>query len=288
MTQDLNVSFEFFPPTSEAAEARLWNTVEKLAPLRPAFASVTYGAGGTTRERTLNIVRTLKRDGRMVPAAHLTCVGAEKAEIDAIARGWLDEGITHLVALRGDPPKGSGKYIPHPGGYANAAALVEGLRRIGDFDISVAAYPEAHPDSPSEAADIENLKAKINNGAARAITQYFFDAELFLRFRDKVAAAGIDVPIVPGIMPITNFGKTVNFSKACGATVPAWLHERFEGLDEDPETRELVAASTAADLCHDLMAEGVRDFHFYTLNVPSLTYAVCHLLGIRPDVSEAA
>lgn len=288
MTHDPSVSFEFFPPTSETAEARLWNTVDKLAPLKPAFASVTYGAGGTTRERTLKVVKRLKLDGRMLPAAHLTCVGAAKEEIDAIARDWLSEGITRLVALRGDPPKGAGRYVPHPGGYENAAALVAGLKRIGDFDISIAAYPEGHPDSPSVTADIENLKRKIDNGAARAITQYFFDAELFLRFRDQVAAAGIDVPLVPGIMTVTNFARLVSFSKTCGATVPQWLHERFADLDHDPETRELVAASTAADLCHTLMAEGVGDFHFYTLNVPSLTYAVCHLLGLRPDVSEAA
>ena len=288
MAEKLSVSFEFFPPSSEAAEARLWNTVEKLAPLGPAFASVTYGAGGTTRERTLKVVQKLKNDGRMEPAAHLTCVGADKAEIDGIAKGWLDAGITRLVALRGDPPQDTGRYQPHPNGYQNAADLVSGLRKIGDFDISVAAYPEAHPDSPSEVADIANLKAKIDNGANRAITQYFFDVDLFLRFRDKVAKAGIDAPLVPGIMPIGHFGRMVNFSKRCGASVPDWLFERFEGLDDDPETRELVAASTAADLCHRLIKEGVTDFHFYTLNVPSLTFATCHLLGMRPNLSEAA
>ena len=288
MAEQLSISFEFFPPSSETAEARLWSTVEKLAPLGPAFASVTYGADGTTRERTLKVVQRLKNDGRMEPAAHLTCIGANKAEINNIAKDWLERGITRLVALRGDPPQGSARYEPHPNGYANAADLVSGLRRIGDFDISVAAYPETHPDSPSEAADIANLKMKIDNGARRAITQYFFDVDMFLRFRDKLAKAGIDAPLVPGIMPISHFGRMVNFSKRCGTYIPGWLFDRFEGLDQDPQTRALVAASTAADLCHRLIEEGARDLHFYTLNAPSLTFATCRLLGVRPTFSEAA
>lgn len=288
MTTVPRFSFEFFPPTSAEAEAKLWNTVVKLAPLNPVFASVTYGAGGSTRERTLRVVKKLKAETKLVPAAHLTCVGATREEIDGIARGWWAEGIDHLVALRGDPPAGSGAYREHPGGYRDAAALVEGLRKIADFDISVAGYPESHPESPSVAADIDNLKRKVDAGANRVITQYFFDAEQFLRFRDRVTAAGIEVPLVPGILPITNFARTVGFSKRCGASIPAWLFDRFDGLDQDPETRELVAATTAADLCRKLVEEGSTHFHFYTLNYPSLTFAVCRLLGARAELGEAA
>jgi methylenetetrahydrofolate reductase (NADPH) len=281
------VSFEFFPPRDDAGWTQLWATIEKLAPFRPAFVSVTYGAGGTTRERTDRIVRRIRSETALEPAAHITCVGAVCAEIDALAKSWWDAGIRHLVALRGDPPAGAGKYTPHPGGYANAAALVAGLKKIADFDIAVAAYPEKHPDSPSVEADLDNLKRKIEAGGSTAITQFFFDADTFLRFRDRVRAAGIAAPLVPGILPITNFARAVEFAGRCGASVPAWLAELFQGLDADPEQRNLVAAATACDLCERLAAEGVERFHFYTLNRPQLTAAICRRLGLKP-LQEAA
>ncbi|GHD62556.1 methylenetetrahydrofolate reductase [Thalassobaculum fulvum] len=288
MSRIPTISFEFFPPKDEAGEAKLWETLERLAPYGPRFVSVTYGAGGSTRERTSRIVTRIKRESGLEPAAHLTCVGAARDEVDAVSRGWWDAGIRHVVALRGDAPAGTGKYRPHPGGYANAAELTAGLRKVGDFEISVGAYPESHPDSPSPAADLDNLKRKLDAGATRAITQFFFEAETFLRFRDRCAAAGINAPLVPGILPVTNFRKVVEFSAACGATVPAWMAELFEGLDDDPETRQLVAATTASELCLALMAEGVEDFHFYTLNRPQLAAAICRRLGVRPELDAAA
>ena len=281
------VSFEFFPPRDDAGWTQLWATIEKLAPFRPAFVSVTYGAGGTTRERTDRIVRRIRSETPLEPAAHITCVGAVSGDIDALARSWWDAGIRHLVALRGDPQAGDGKFTPHPGGYAGGAALVAGLKKIADFDIAVAAYPEKHPDSPSVEADLDNLKRKIDAGGSTAITQFFFDADLFLRFRDRVRKAGIEAPLVPGILPITNFARAVEFAGRCGASVPAWLAELFRGLDADPEQRNLVAAATACDLCERLAAEGVERFHFYTLNRPQLTAAICRRLGVKP-MQEAA
>lgn len=288
MSGHLRVSFEFFPPADAEGEARLWDTIERLSPLDPAFLSVTYGAGGSTRERTNRVVRRIHEEDLPPPAAHLTCVGATREEIDTLARGWWAAGIRRLVALRGDPPRGETHYRPHPGGYRNAADLVAGLRRIGDFDISVACYPEVHPDSPSLKADLDNLKAKFDAGARRAISQFFFDTEAFLRFRDRCARHGIDGPLIPGIMPVHNFAKVKRFAEGCGTIVPDWLGEVFAGLDDDPETRRMVAASVAAEQCCRLRAEGIDQFHFYTLNRPALTYAVCHRLGLKPDLKEAA
>lgn len=288
MASEPKVSFEFFPPHDEKSEDRLWTVMEALAPLRPSFFSVTYGAGGSTRSRTDRIVRRIHADSPVSPAAHLTCVGATTAEVDELAQSWWRDGIRQIVALRGDPPKGETAYRPHPDGYENAAALVEGLRKIGDFDISVAAYPECHPDSSSTDADIDNLKRKVDNGASRAITQYFFENEDFLRFRDRAAQAGIRVPLVPGILPVTNFARVVDFSERCGATVPGWMAEMFEGLDADPETRNLIAATVAVEQCEALQSEGVNHFHFYTLNRAALTKAICWRLGVRPLAEKAA
>lgn len=288
MASHPTVSFEFFPPHDAPAEARLWTVLETLAPLQPAFFSVTYGAGGSTRQRTDRIVRRIHNESPVVPAAHLTCVGATRAEVDALAQSWWDDGIRQIVALRGDPPKDQSQYAPHPDGYENAADLVLGLRKIGDFDISVAAYPECHPDSLSVDADIDNLKRKVDNGADRAITQYFFENEDFLRFRDRAVAAGIAIPIVPGILPVTNFARVVEFSKACGAKVPDWMAKMFDGLDEDPETRTLIAGTVAAEQCEALQREGVGHFHFYTLNRAALTKAICWRLGVRPSADKAA
>ena len=243
---------------------------------------MTYGAGGSTRERTHATVVRIRRETALEPAAHLTCVGATAGEVDDVARRYWDAGIRHVVALRGDAPDGSGKYVPHAEGYSLAADLVTGLKRIADFEISVAAYPEIHPDARSSRDDLDNLKRKIDAGASRAITQYFFGAETFLRFRDRARSAGIGVPLVPGIMPVTNFKQMVRFSQACGASVPAWLADLFEGLDGDPETRRLVAATVAAEQCRALQAAGVKEFHFYTLNRADLTFAICHILGLRP------
>jgi methylenetetrahydrofolate reductase (NADPH) len=282
------VSFEFFPPQDVASESRLWQVIEALAPLSPAFFSVTYGAGGSTRERTDRIVRRVHTETVIPPAAHLTCVGASRTDVDTLARSWWECGIRQIVALRGDAPKGQGRYAPHPQGYENAAALVEGLRRIADFDISVAAYPECHPDSPSVEADIDNLKRKVDNGANRAITQYFFENGDFLRFRDRIAAAGIDVPLVPGILPVTNFARILQFSRQCGATVPPRMAALFDGLDDDPETRNLIAGTVAVEQCEGLLREGVEHFHFYTLNRAALTKAICWRLGVRPAADNAA
>jgi methylenetetrahydrofolate reductase (NADPH) len=286
--QRLKVSSEFFPPKTEAMEKALWEAVERLAPVRPTFFSVTYGAGGSTRQRTHETVVRLKKETGIDPAAHLTCVGATRAEIDEVAQAYWDAGIRHIVALRGDPPSGmGGKYSPHPGGYANAAELVSGLKKIGDFQISVAAYPEKHPDSRDATADLENLKLKVAAGADRCITQFFFEAEDYLRFRDRAVAAGIAAPIVPGIMPVSNFHAVSRIAGLCGSKVPGWLADMFDGLDEDLETRRMIAATVAGDLCRRLQAEGVDQFHFYTLNRADLTFTICHLLGVRPQRSES-
>lgn len=288
ITKPIEVSFEFFPPKTEKMQENLWTCVKRLVPLAPSFVSVTYGAGGSTRERTHDIVTSITRDFGIPAAAHLTCVAATKEEVNTVAQEYWEAGIRHLVALRGDPPDGEADYLPHPGGYAYAADLIEGLKAVADFEISVAAYPEVHPQALSARDDLDNLKRKIDAGATRAITQYFFDADTYRRFVDRAQAAGIGVPIVPGILPVTNFSQVVKFSRACGTTVPAWLRDRFEGLDDDPRTRELVAATTAAELCEDLQKDGVRNFHFYTLNRADLTYAICHILGVRPQRPAAA
>jgi methylenetetrahydrofolate reductase (NADPH) len=285
MTVSPNVSFEFFPPHNADAETELWNVMEKLAPLGPVFFSVTYGAGGSTRSRTEKLVERIHTSMAVKPAAHLTCVGASQAEIETLAKGWWEAGIRHIVALRGDPPKGMSSYTPHPNGFENAGALVAGLRNIANFEISVAGYPENHPDSPSQSADLDNLKCKVDAGATRILTQYFFDNDLFYRFRDAAAAAGITVPIVPGILPVTNFAKVVEFSEKCGTNVPAWMASQFEGLDSDPETRNLIAASIAIEQCANLSANGVDAFHFYTLNRAALTFAICWRLGMRPNLN---
>lgn len=280
-----SVSFEFFPPKTEKMEAGLWDAIRRLAPLGPAFVSVTYGAGGSTRERTHATVRRIQSETGLLAAAHLTCVGATREEIDAVARSYWDAGIRHIVALRGDPPGGplSGTaYAPHPGGYAYAADLVEGLRRVADFEISVAAYPEVHPEARNAGDDLDNLKRKIDAGATRAITQFFFDGDAFLRFRDRAAAAGVSVPIVPGILPITNFARTLEFARSCNAAIPSGMAELFDGLDDDPDTRQLVAANVAYEQCRRLYGAGTRQFHFYTLNRAELTVAICRMLGIRP------
>jgi methylenetetrahydrofolate reductase (NADPH) len=278
----VDVSFEFFPPGSPAAEATLWASIQKLAPLAPRFVSVTYGADGSTRDRTHRIVSRIVAETGLVAAPHLTCVGATRAEVDAIAREYWGEGIRHLVALRGDPPAGQSRYAPHPGGYDYAADLVGGLRRVADFDLSVAAYPEVHPEASSAAADLDNLRRKLAAGASRAITQFFYDTDNFLRFRDRCAAAGITAPIVPGILPIARFRQMTSFAARCGAAVPAWLAERFDGLD-DPDTERMLGAAVAIDQVARLRRHGIREFHFYTLNRAELTYAICAALGLRPQ-----
>lgn len=287
LPKDVSVSFEFFPPKTEKMEETLWASLKRLEPLGPKFVSVTYGAGGTTRERTHNTVVGIQKDTSMVAAAHLTCVGSSKAEIDEIADRYWEEGIRHIVALRGDPEEGANGYTPHPEGYAYAVDLVEGLKKRHDFEISVAGYPETHPDAPSAQFDIDYLKKKVDAGANRVITQYFFEAETFLRYRDKAVAAGVDVPIVPGILPVTNFKQVLKFSAACNTKVPAWMADLFDGLDDEPETRKLVAATVASELCRVLHANGVNDFHFYTLNRADLTYAFCHILGVRPKGAQS-
>jgi methylenetetrahydrofolate reductase (NADPH) len=279
---DIDVSFEFFPPKTEKSEQQLWETVLALAPLAPQFVSVTYGAGGSTRDRTHDMVARIIRETGLPTAAHLTCVEASKAEIREVAEAYWDAGVRHIVALRGDPPTMGDTFVPHPDGYASAADLVAGLKEIAPFDISVAAYPETHPEALSADADLDNLKRKLDAGASRAITQFFFAPEKYLAFRDRAAAAGITAPILPGILPVSNVAQTRNFAQACGAVIPDWMEELFEGLDNRPESRKLVAATIAAEMCRSLYAEGVRDFHFYTLNRAELSYAVCHLLGMRP------
>jgi methylenetetrahydrofolate reductase (NADPH) len=275
------VSFEFFPPKTDEMEEKLWQTIKRLEWLTPRFVSVTYGAGGSTRERTHSTVTRIRRETRLEPAAHLTCVGASRDEIDAVALHYWEAGIRHIVALRGDPPIGGAGYAPHPDGYAYAADLVAGLRRVGDFEISVAAFPECHPEARSAGADLDNLKRKIDAGANRAITQFFFDVDVYVGFVERARAAGITVPIVPGILPVTNFAQVKKFAAQCGAAVPHWMATQFEGLDDDPETRRLVATSIAAEQCRLLQANGVHEFHFYTLNRADLTVAICHMIGVR-------
>jgi methylenetetrahydrofolate reductase (NADPH) len=279
---DAEVSFEFFPPKTEKMEETLWASIETLSPLAPRFVSVTYGAGGSTRERTHNTVARIARETDIPAAAHLTCVEATKAEIDEIADAYWEAGVRHIVALRGDPPEAGKAYAPHPDGYDGAAELVEGLRRRHPFEISVSAYPETHPQAASPAHDLDNLKAKLGAGATRGITQFFFEPETFFRFRDAAAATGIDAEIVPGIMPVTNFGAIQRMSAMTGTAVPPWMARLFEGLDDHPQARQLVAATVAAEMCRRLYAGGVRHFHFYTLNRAELSYAICHLLGVRP------
>lgn len=281
---ELQISFEFFPPKTDAMEEKFWESINKLAPLKPRFVSVTYGAGGTTRERTLRMVRHITSDTGVPAAAHLTCVGASKGEIDDVVRGFADVGVKSIVALRGDPPEGIGQpFTPHPQGYQNAADLVSGIRKLGDFDISVAAYPEKHPQSADWDADIDNLKRKIDAGANRAITQMFFRNADYLRFVERARKAGVTAPIVPGIQPIHSFKQISGFAARCGASIPDWLAERFEGLDNDPDTHALVAAAVAAEQVTELLDEGVTEFHFYTLNRSNLVLALARLLGRRPD-----
>jgi len=284
------VSFEFFPPSTEEMEKTLWESIERLKPLAPQFVSVTYGAGGSTRERTHATVKRILAETSLVPAAHLTCVAATREEIDGIVRSYYDAGVRHIVALRGDPLGGIGsKYAPHPGGYQNAADLVAGIRRNhADFELSVSAYPEKHPESPTIEADIDMLKAKVDAGASRAMTQFFFENDVYFRYLDRVRARGIDIPIVPGILPVQNFKAATNFAKRAGASVPVWLAERFQGLENDPTTRKLIAAAVAAEQVIDLFDRGVTHFHFYTMNRADLVYAICHLLGLRPTLENAA
>lgn len=284
---DVEISFEFFPPKTEKMDLALWETVQTLAPLGPRFVSVTYGAGGSTRERTHGTVARIARETGIPAAAHLTCINANKSEILDIARAYWDAGVRHIVALRGDSPRAGQRYSPHPNGFANAAELTAGLKSVAPFEISVAAYPECHPDSPSIEADLDNLKAKIDAGANRAISQFFFSPETFFRFRDRVAAAGINAEIVPGILPVSNVAQTRKFAAMCGAEIPQWMDRLFEGLDDHPETRQLVAATVAAEMCRKLYADGTRHFHFYTLNRAELSYAICHLLGKRPATRQA-
>jgi methylenetetrahydrofolate reductase (NADPH) len=275
------LSFEFFPPSTEALETKLWQCIRRLESLQPRFVSVTYGAGGSTQARTHTTVARLVTETSLTPAAHLTCVGATREQVDAVARGYWQAGVRHIVALRGDAPPGE-TYQPHPGGYEYAADLVAGLRKVADFEISVAAYPETHPTALSAEADLDNLKRKLDAGATRAITNYFFDPTVFLRFLDRCLAAGITAPVVPGIMPVSNFAQAVKFSALCGASIPPWLGALFQGTEDDPETRRIVAAVQAAELVRLLQANGVDEFHFYTLNRPDLTYAIAHILGVRP------
>jgi methylenetetrahydrofolate reductase (NADPH) len=285
----IRVSFEFFPPKSDEMEAKLWDTVTRLAPLKPHFVSVTYGAGGSTRERTLRTVRRILTETDLTPAAHLTCVDADRDAVDAVVAEFRAMGVRRFVALRGDPSEGVGAaYAPHPQGYANGAELVSGLRRAGDFDISVSAYPEKHPESPDFATDIEMLKRKVDNGATRAITQFFFDNDLYERYVERARRAGIYIPIVPGILPVHNFGQVANFSARCGTHVPNWLAERFDGLDRDPQTHALIAAAVAAEQVLDLVERGVGDFHFYTMNRADLAFAICHMIGIRSEPASSA
>ena len=284
----IRVSFEFFPPKSEEMEANLWESIHRLAPLDPTFVSVTYGAGGTTRERTHTTVARLVKETHLKPAAHLTCVGATRDEIDDVVRAYAQAGVRHIVALRGDPPEGPGSvYRAHPGGYESSTALVAGIRAVGDFEVTVSAYPEKHPESRTLDQDIDVLAAKVDAGATRAITQFFFENESYLRYLNRVRQRGIDIPILPGIVPVQNFKQTANFAKKTGASVPQWLADRFAGLENDPATRRLIAAAVAAEQVLDLVDEGVEDFHFYTMNKADLVYAICHLLGLRarPDAT---
>jgi methylenetetrahydrofolate reductase (NADPH) len=284
----VSVSFEFFPPNDPGMEQTLWTSIQRLAPLAPRFVSVTYGADGSTRERTHHVVTRILRETPLTPAPHLTCIGAPRGEILDIAHAYWDAGVRHIVALRGDAPAGQAGYVPHPEGFAYAVDLVRGLKGVGDFDISVAAYPEVHPEAPDAKFDLDNLRAKLDAGASRAITQFFFDTDRYLRFRDQCAAAGITAEIVPGILPITRFPQMLRFAQRCGATVPESLAHRFDGLDDDPDTRRLIAASFAIEQVRRLQEHGVQEFHFYTLNRAELAYAICHALGVRASVASAA
>jgi len=285
----IKVSFEFFPPKTPEMEMTLWTSIQRLAPLNPQFVSVTYGAGGSTRERTHATVSRLVQETHLKPAAHLTCVAASRAEVDEVVHSYWEAGVRHIVALRGDPVAGIGAaYEPHPGGYRKTCDLVAGIKAIGDFEVSVSAYPEKHPEAVSLDADIDALKAKVDCGADRAITQFFFDNDHYFRYLDRVRARGIDIPIVPGIVPVQNFKQTANFASKTGASVPDWLAARFEGLDNDIETRKLVAAAVAAEQVLDLMDRGVSEFHFYTMNRADLVFAICHLLGLRDQGVRAA
>ena len=278
------VSFEFFPPKTDAMEERFWESVHKLAPLKPRFVSVTYGAGGSTRERTLRMVSQVKAETGVDAAAHLTCVGASRDEVDQVVHAYKTAGIKRIVALRGDPPGGPGQpFVQHPGGYANAAELVAGIRRIGDFDISVAAYPEKHPQSPNWDVEIDNLKRKLDAGATRAITQMFFDNNDYFELLDRAAKAGISAPIVPGIQPIHSFKQISSFAAKCGASIPDWLAARFDGLEDDPETHALVASAVAAEQVLELVDAGIKEFHFLTLNRSNFVLALARLLGVRPS-----
>ena len=287
MPNPVAVSFEFFPPNDEAMAEQLWQAIQRLAPLQPNFVSVTYGADGSTRTRTHECVQRILRETNLRVAPHLTCVGASREEVLDIARDYWNQGVRDLVALRGDAPPANlsadGKYRPHPEGFAYASDLVAGLKHVGKFDMSVAAYPEGHPESGSVEADLENLKRKVDAGAGRAISQFFFDTDLFLRYRDKCAAAGIRASIVPGILPITRFPQLLRFAERCGTVIPAWLRQRFDGLDDDPDTRRMIAANVAIEQVQKLREHGVDEFHFYTLNRAELTYAICHALGLRPQ-----
>lgn len=281
----LNVSFEFFPPKSDEAELTLWKAIRRLEPLNPSFVSVTYGAGGSTRERTHATVKRIVEETQLKPAAHLTCVGATRAQIDEVIREYWDAGVRHIVALRGDMPDMGAAYKETEGGYASTPDLIAGIKRIGDFEVSVSCYPEKHPDTPTLDADIELLKRKIDAGATRAITQFAFDTDQHIRFLERARRLGVRIPVVPGIMPTTNFKGIVRMSGRCGASVPAWLHERFEGLDDDLETRKLIAATVAAEQVERLTAIGFDNIHFYTLNQADLTYAICRMLGIKPQAA---
>ena len=285
----IRVSFEVFPPKTDEMERTLWESIERLAPLRPNFVSVTYGAGGSTRERTHATVKRILAETALTPAAHLTCVSATRGEVVEVIRAYHDAGVRHIVALRGDPAGGVGeRYAPHPGGYQNGADLVAGIKRIADAEVSVSAYPEKHPDSASVDADIDMLKAKVDAGAARAITQFFFENDLYFRYLDRVRARGIELPVTPGILPVQNFKQAKSFAERTGASVPDWLAARFDGLDHDPATRKLIAAAIAAEQVFDLVDRGVSDFHFYTMNRADLVYAICHLLGLRPAAKKEA
>ena len=291
MSNPVAVSFEFFPPGDESMRQQLWDCVQRLAPLRPKFVSVTYGADGSTRSRTHDCVMRILRETNLTVAPHLTCVGAPRAEVLRIAQDYWQQGVRHMVALRGDAPAANlspdGRYRAHAGGFAYASDLVAGLAGVGKFDISVAAYPEGHPESGGADADLENLKRKVDAGAGRAITQFFFDTDVFLRYRERCVAAGVRVPLVPGILPITRFPQLLRFAERCGASVPSWLRQRFDGLDDDPETRRMIAANVAIEQVQRLREHGVHEFHFYTLNRAELTYAICHALGLRPRLNEA-
>lgn len=286
----LSISFEFFPPKNEAMAETLWASVQRLAPLRPDFVSVTYGAGGSTRERTHATVQRILDETDLKPASHLTCVAATRAETDDILRQYWAMGVRHIVALRGDPVEGIGtKFVAHPQGYQGSAELVAGIKAIGAFDVAVSAYPEKHPESPDVEFEIDLLKRKVDAGADRAITQFFFDNAHYYRYMERVAKAGIRIPIVPGILPVQNFKLAAGFAAKCGTEVPAWLARRFEGLESDADTRRMVAAAVAVEQVFDLLDHGVSDFHFYTMNKADLVFAICHMLGLRATpAAEAA